>query len=119
MKTFKVAKIIDSSTIYITGGRADGLKKGDKFKISSPDGLEIKDPDSGEILEVVPGLPKATVSAQNVFEKVTMVAPVSSGMTFPLNGENLFSVNPLQITGSPVRDNGSNINIGDIVLYSN
>ncbi len=117
MKIFKVAKIIDSTTLYITGGQADGIKEGDKFTIRSKEGIEIKDPDSGKVLETVPGATKATVYAANVFERVTMVKPQSTSpkLTFPISQTNILDVNPLQITGtSPIYS--SSIDIGDTVL---
>lgn len=119
MKMFKVAKIMNSKTLYITGGQIDGIKQGDKFIIMSKTGIDIKDPDTGDVLETVPGDRKAKVYAARVFDKVTMVSPEPITATDRLVRQQLSSalldVNPLQITGTSLNGSGS-IEIGDIVL---
>lgn len=118
MKKFKVAKILDSSTLYITGGEQDGIQKGDKFQISSRTGIEIEDPDSGKLLEIVPGEAKATVTAINVFEKVTMVRPIQEYDPFKISitSTGLLDVNPKDITGTG-NNYSHSIQVGDIVIY--
>lgn len=50
MKELKVAAIIDNRRLVLTGGAQAKVKLGDKFQIYSPDGKQIKDPDTGEVL---------------------------------------------------------------------
>lgn len=50
MNEIKVAAIIDNRRLVLTGGSEAKLKLGDKFQIYAPDGRQIKDPDTGDLL---------------------------------------------------------------------
>ena len=69
-KTYKVIKIINNTSILINGGEDNEIKKNDEFEIYQP-GIEVKDPDTDEILGILDYV-KAVVTATTVYEKMSI-----------------------------------------------
>jgi hypothetical protein len=67
----KVAKILNERDIALNIGSAQGVIKGMKFAIVGPTSQEIRDPETGEVLDVVDQL-KALIQAKEVRERITI-----------------------------------------------
>ncbi|QNO14961.1 hypothetical protein HYG86_09320 [Alkalicella caledoniensis] len=50
MINFKVAKIINDTTLIINCGANDGVRKNQRFIVYALDGEEIRDPDTNQVL---------------------------------------------------------------------
>ena len=48
--TGKVARVLNSREVALNRGANDGVEPGMVFRILSPDGFEVTDPDTGEVL---------------------------------------------------------------------
>lgn len=67
-KKFKIIAITDKKTVLINAGQRDGIKTEDKFDILDPTPRQLKDPDTGEILDTITQK-KQRVFVRKVFEK--------------------------------------------------
>lgn len=69
----KVAKILNERQIVINRGATSGVENGMIFKIISSSGLDVEDPDTGEVLGDVE-LIKTYVKIEEVQEKMAIAA---------------------------------------------
>lgn len=69
--TGSVAKILNSRELVIKGGRAHGVVDGMVFEVLAPEGENITDPDSGELLGSV-DRPKVAVRVVQVNERLAV-----------------------------------------------
>lgn len=67
----KVAAILNRRELVMTVGSDNGVRKGMKFAVLNPIGLDIRDPDSGESLGTVE-MHKVLVEVVRVQEKVSV-----------------------------------------------
>lgn len=71
----KVARILNSTDLALNKGAEDGVEEGMKFAVLSDAGQDIRDPDTGEILD--------SIQVAKTVVKIIHVAPRSSiGRTF-------------------------------------
>lgn len=129
-----VAKIIDNYTLVISGGKNLGIKIDDKISILDLDGIEIKDPFTGEFLGYYP-LIKDKVKVTQVFEKFSICKTlykqpninskiisnsINLSKTGLISGKNTNSRKRLNLEESKVNDaryrSNKPIKIGDIVV---
>ena len=69
----KIAKVLNSREVALNVGKQQGVEIGMKFQILSRSGLDIPDPDTGDILGSI-DLPKARVKVINVYDKVAVAS---------------------------------------------
>jgi len=69
----KVARILSSRELVLNVGQEDGVEVGMFFDILSPEGDEIRDPDSGEVLGSI-RKPKVRVKISSVQERLSVAA---------------------------------------------
>ncbi|MGH3562692.1 MAG: hypothetical protein ACRDTN_13060 [Mycobacterium sp.] len=67
-----VARVNSRSQLVLNVGTQAGVKPGDIFQILPKDGIPINDPETGELLGVIP-VEKARVKAQTVYPKICIV----------------------------------------------
>ncbi|MDN3639078.1 hypothetical protein QWY82_09685 [Simiduia curdlanivorans] len=67
----KVARILNSREIVITAGTEDGVAVDMYFDVMDPNGEDIKDPDTGEILGSIQR-PKVRVKVTQAHEKLSV-----------------------------------------------
>lgn len=132
MSNFKIAKIIDTTTIVINGGSSAGVKVGQSYQIIGENSGEIvTDPDTGKeigrlddikgtvnITKVYPNMAVASTSA--LHESVRLSVPqINTGilgigaMSGILRGEEL-NVDRTQISGG--FESNTPVKIGDTVI---
>ena len=73
----RVARVLNSREIAINKGSTDGIQIGMIFKILSPKGSEIKDPETGEMLGSVE-LVKTSVKVTDVQERISVASTYRS-----------------------------------------
>ena len=71
MKLFKIVAIVDTSTVIINGGSKDGINLKSKFDILEDHPVQIKDPDSDEVLGEFKQK-KQRIYAKEVHERYTI-----------------------------------------------
>jgi len=69
----KVARILNSREIAITAGEEQGVKIGMYFNVMDPNGEDITDPDTGEILGSIER-PKVRIKVTQVHEKLSVAS---------------------------------------------
>lgn len=69
--TAKVARILNSTDVALNRGSAAGIDIGMRFAVLSDAGADIKDPDTGEILDSV-SIAKTLVKIISVTEKLSV-----------------------------------------------
>lgn len=69
----KVAQIVSEREIAINIGSLQGVEKGMKFAVLAPSPQEVKDPETGELLDVI-DREKIRVEATEVRERITICA---------------------------------------------
>src|SRR6266496_78091 len=69
--TGKVARVLSSRELVINRGSRDGVVKGMKFAVLDPKGINIKDPDTGQVVGSVAHL-KARVQVVEVHERLAV-----------------------------------------------
>ncbi len=74
----KVALILDSRHLVINIGADIGVKEGMIFSVMSPGGAEVRDPDTNEVLDVLPKV-KARVRAVEVRPRIAICRSYSLG----------------------------------------
>lgn len=138
-KEFKIAKIIDTTTVVITGGTNQGVDIDDEFDIvGNGKSSIVKDPDTGETIGYLSS-PKGRIAVTQVFkdmsiaktpheryksdlDKITkdstrrmMVNGSISPFLFGALPRKRLNVDENEITGMPDKDN-SPVKIGDLVI---
>ena len=69
----KIARILGSREVVLNIGREQGVEPGMKFDILYRDGIEIHDPDSGDVLGSI-DYSKARIRTTNVYDKVSVAS---------------------------------------------
>jgi hypothetical protein len=69
----KVARVLNNRQVALNKGSVDGIQIGMVFKILSPKGSEITDPDTGEIIGSVE-LEKTSVKVTSVQDRVSVAS---------------------------------------------
>ncbi len=67
----KVAQVLNERELVINIGRQDSVKAGDRFKVLSAASLDVRDPDTGEVLGSIER-EKVRVKASQVFDNMTV-----------------------------------------------
>jgi hypothetical protein len=67
----KVARVLSSRELVINRGSRDGVVEGMRFAVLDPKGIDIKDPDTGQVIGSV-AHPKARVQVVEVHERVAV-----------------------------------------------
>lgn len=67
----KVASVVNDRTVLINRGVKDGVETGMIFKIFGPDQIEVRDPDTEEVLESVT-LVKVLVKVVDVSDRISV-----------------------------------------------
>lgn len=94
-KIYKVAKILDDTTLIGNIGKNDNFKQNDKLKIVGSADVAIEDPDTGEILGYLGGQ-KGFVYIDEIYDKFSILkskfvdkhivkAPINTLTTTPAN----------------------------------
>lgn len=109
MITAKIAEILDQYRVVINRGRLDGVRNSMRFYVYD-EGKEIKDPDTGEVLEkeeilkaylkVIHVQDKISILESDETEKITTVPPsfssflgtLSTGLNLPVTREVMKSL---------------------------
>ena len=69
----KVARVLTTREVALNRGSTDGVRSGMVFKILTPKGSEIEDPDTGEVIGSVE-LEKARVRVTSVQDRVSVAS---------------------------------------------
>lgn len=69
--TCKVARIVSDRELILNRGKKDGVKRGTVFRILNPHPVDVKDPDTGELLGELRPV-KVFVKAHDVGERMTI-----------------------------------------------
>ena len=69
----KVARVLTTREVALNRGSTDGVRSGMVFKILTPKGAEIEDPDTGEVIGSVE-LEKARVRVTSVQDRVSVAS---------------------------------------------
>ena len=69
----KVARVLTTREVALNKGSTDGVRSGMVFKILTPKGSEIEDPDTGEVIGSVE-LEKARVRVTSVQDRVSVAS---------------------------------------------
>ena len=69
----KVARVLTTREVALNRGSTDGVRSGMVFKILTPKGSEIEDPDTGEVIGTVE-LEKARVRVTSVQDRVSVAS---------------------------------------------
>jgi hypothetical protein len=77
-----VVKILNQREIAINIGRAHGVQKGMTFAIVASSPEEIRDPETGEVLDVVDRL-KALIQAKEVRRRITICSTYKTPKLIP------------------------------------
>lgn len=140
-KEFKIAKIIDTTTVVITGGTNQSVYIDDEFDIiGSGKTSAVKNPDTGEIIGYL-STPKGHVVVTKVFKDMAIaktpheryqsdvdkvlrdstrrmkVNDSISPFLFGTLPRKRLNVDDSEITGMPDKDN-SPVKVGDLVVES-
>lgn len=140
-KEFKIAKIIDTTTVVITGGTNQSVDIDDEFDIiGSGKTSAVKNPDTGEIIGYL-STPKGHVVVTKVFKDMAIaktpheryqsdvdkvlrdstrrmkVNDSISQFLFGTLPRKRLNVDDSEITGMPDKDN-SPVKVGDLVVES-
>lgn len=86
-KKFKIIKLVNKTTVLINAGKADGVKKDDKFRILDDNLTQIVDPDTDEILDEYYRF-KQALYVDKVNEKYSVCV---SQYSIPVTGQSLAS----------------------------
>lgn len=92
----KVARIVTPRELVINRGEEHSVVVGMKFAVLTEKGLEVTDPDTGEVLEELPA-PKVLVRVTRVHPRV---AVASTFRTYKTQGGALWGVNTIGGIGS-------------------
>jgi len=71
--TGKVAEIISDREVVLNRGSEDGVREGMYFKILDPNAVEVRDPDTGEVLGGLKRV-KVVVRAEQVAGRITLAS---------------------------------------------
>ena len=67
----RVAQVLDERRLVINRGRADGVQLGMRFEVKAEAPVEIRDPETDEVLDVIDRA-KVRVEATEVRERITV-----------------------------------------------
>lgn len=70
----KVAQVLNERELVINIGQQDGVMEGQRFKVISATPLDVRDPDTGELLGSIER-EKVRVQASQVFDHMTVCKP--------------------------------------------
>ncbi|WP_152467729.1 hypothetical protein [Gordonia terrae] len=78
--TGSVAKVRSKRAVVINRGLLHGVQLGQRFQILSKDGDEIKDPETGDVIETIP-YEKARVEVEELYENAAVAKTYGTHFT--------------------------------------